>query len=306
MTMQRVLFRWLTIPAGLLAIAVVGCGAKSSPDAVAPVTVIESAPSTDRSASTSTMPTGAATDGVTEKATEEEHPHKPGANGGIIVPIGSDSYHAEAVVEKGGDFRLLMLGKDETRIQEVDIQSIKAYVKVVGDPDAISIELAAVPQEGDAADKTSQFVGQLPEELRGKQLEVTIPNLRIAGERFRVGFTTVTEIHAEDMPESLPADAERALYLTAGGKYTEADIKANGGVTASQKFKGVASSHDMFPKAGDRICPVTQTKANARFTWIIDGSPYQFCCPPCVDEFVKIAKERPDELKEPDAYIKAM
>ena len=302
MKLQHVLFRWFTIPAGLLAIAVAGCGENSTPNAVAPVT--GAAPSTDQSASTQTMPIAAATNGDAEKGTEEEHPHKPGAHGGIIVPIGSDSYHLEAVIEKGGDFRLLMLGKDETRIQEVDIQSIKAYVKVVGDPDATPVDLAAVPQDGDGPDKTSQFVGQLPEALRGKQLEVTIPNLRIAGERFRMGFTTVTESHAEDMPAGLGADKERTLYLTAAGKYTEADIQANGGVTASQKFKGVASSHDMFPKAGDRICPVTQTKANPKFTWVIDGKPYQFCCPPCVDEFVKLAKERPDELKEPDDYIK--
>ncbi len=302
MNLQHKIFPCLTIPAGLLAIAIAGCGAESSPDAVAPVTA--AAASADQTASTPGMPTGAATSADAEKATEEDHPHKPGAHGGIIVPIGSDSYHAEAVIEKGGDFRLLILGKDETRIQEVDIQLIKAYVKVVGDPDATPIELAAVPQEGDGPDKTSQFVGQLPEALRGQQLDVTIPNLRIAGERFRVGFTTVTESHAEDMPAGLGAEKEKTLYLTAAGKYTEADIKANGGVTASQKFKGVASSHDMFPKAGDRICPVTQTKANPKFTWVIDGKPYQFCCPPCVDEFVKLAKERPDELKVPDDYIK--
>ena len=197
------------------------------------------------------------------KGAEEVHPHKPGSHGGIIIPIGSDSYHAEAVIEKGGVFRLLMLGKDETRIQEVDVQPVKAYIKAVGDPDATPIEMAATPQEGDAADMTSQFTGQLPEALQSRQLDVTIPNLRIAGERFRIGFTTVTETHADEMPAALPDDEERMLYLIAGGKYTEADIKANGNVTASQKFKGVASKHDMFPKKGDRICPITLTKANA-------------------------------------------
>ena len=250
-------------------------------------------------------PTVAASAETGAKGTEEVHPHKPGSHGGIIIPIGSDSYHAEAVIEKGGVFRLLMLGKDETRIQEVDVQPVKAYIKAVGDPDATPIEMAATPQEGDAADMTSQFTGQLPEALQSRQLDVTIPNLRIAGERFRIGFTTVTETHADEMPAALPDDEERMLYLIAGGKYTEADIKANGNVTASQKFKGVASKHDMFPKKGDRICPITLTKANADFTWIIDGKPYQFCCPPCVDEFVKLAKEQPDEIKDPDSYIKA-
>ena len=239
------------------------------------------------------------------KGANEEHAHKPGSHGGIIIPIGSDSYHAEAVIEKGGVFRLLMLGKDETRIQEVDIQPVKAYVKVVGDPDATPIEMAATPQDGDSADMTSQFIGQLPEALQSRQLDVTIPNLRIAGERFRIGFTTVMETHADEMPAALPDDEERQIYLTAGGKYIEADIKANGNVTAPRKFKGVASKHDMFPKTGDRICPITLTKANPDFAWIIDGKSYQFCCPPCIDEFVKLAKEQPNEIKDPDSYIKA-
>ncbi|MEZ6091794.1 MAG: hypothetical protein R3C05_28070 [Pirellulaceae bacterium] len=88
-----------------------------------------------------------------KKRTEEEHPHIPGAHGGIIIPIGSDSYHAEAVVEKDGQFRLLMLGADESRIQEVDIQSVKAYVKASGDSDATPIDMKAVQQDGDADGK---------------------------------------------------------------------------------------------------------------------------------------------------------
>lgn len=241
--------------------------------------------------------------GVTMPA-ESDHAHKPGSHGGIIVAIGTDSYHAEAVIEKGGAFRLLTLGKDESRIQEVDEQPIKAYVKVVGQPDAVPVDLMATPQEGDAPGQTSQFLGELPEELRGQPLEITIPNIRINGERFRVGFTTQTETHSEEMPASLPAAEEQTLYLTPGGKYTEADIAANGNVTASQKFKGMLSSHNAKPNPGDKICPISMTKANPKFTWIIGGMPYQFCCPPCVDEFVKLAKEHPEEVKTPDTYIK--
>lgn len=289
---------FLIISTGLVLLIAVGCSSES-PLAPAgtkkiPPVVPEAAPAISPSVA----------NGVTARTGEEEHPHKPGSHGGIIIPIGSDSYHAEAVIEKGGDFRLLMLGKDETRIQEIDVQPVKAYIRAVGDPDATPVDLAAVPQDGDGPDKTSQFVGQLPESLRGRQLDVTIPNIRIAGERFRVGFTTVTESHEEAMPPNLPDDEERTLYLTPGGKYTESDIKANGNMTATQKFKGIASSHDMFPKEGDRICPITKTRANPDFTWILDGKPYQFCCPPCVDEFVRFAKEHPDEIKNPDTYIK--
>ena len=36
----------------------------------------------------------------------------------------------------------------------------------------------------------------------------------------------------------------------------------------------------------------------------VDGKPYEFCCPPCVDEFVKSAKATPDEIKPPAEYYK--
>jgi len=140
---------------------------------------------------------------VQNKPAEVEHPHIAGAHGGIVIPIGSDSYHAEAVIEKDGQFRLLMLGADETRIQEVDVQPVKAYVKSAGETDATPIEMKAVPQEGDADGKTSQFVGLLPESAIGKAIDVTIPNLRIGTKRFRVGFTTAVQQHDSGMPAAV-------------------------------------------------------------------------------------------------------
>lgn len=106
------------------------------------------------------------------------------------------------------------------------------------------------------------------------------------------------------MPAGVDADEERALYLTPGGIYTEADIKANGSVTAGEKFKGKMAKHDMKPKAGDKICPITMTKANPKFTWIIGGKTYEFCCPPCIDEYVLLAKTSPKEVLDPSEYIK--
>ena len=75
-------------------------------------------------------------------------------------------------------------------------------------------------------------------------------------------------------------------------------------MTAAQKFKGQMASHDLKTKAGDKICPITLTKANPKFAWIVGGKTYEFCCPPCVDEFVRTAKEQPGELKDPESYIK--
>src|SRR5262249_57466956 len=110
--------------------------------------------------------------------------------------------------------------------------------------------------------------------------------------------------HDEGMHVALSAEQEKELYLTPGGKYTEADIEANGRMTASERFKGQLSSHNARTKSGDRLCPISETKANPAFTWIVGGKTYEFCCPPCVDEFVKKAKEQPDEVLEPEAYVK--
>jgi YHS domain-containing protein len=234
-----------------------------------------------------------------------EHGHKPSAHGGTIVEIGQDNYHAEAVFEKGGRVRLYTLGRDEAKVQEVEAQELTAYAKPDGATEAVEMKLRPEPQPGDKPGMTSLFVGQLPTDFVGKAVEVTIPSLRIGAERFRV---SVKSSHAEagdhGMPAKVADDAERKLYLTSGGAYTEADIRANGSVTASEKFKGVRAKHDMKPKPGEKICPITMTKANPDFSWVIGGKTYEFCCPPCVDEFVQLAKENPAALKDPSEYVK--
>lgn len=245
-----------------------------------------------------------ATTPKTGSEAEAEHVHKPGQHGGIIIAIGRDSYHAEAVFEKGGTLRLYTLGQDEAKIQEVEAQTMTGYVKPEGGVEATSIEFRPAPQPGDAEGKTSQFLAKLPKELAGKNLEVTIPSIRIGGERFRLGFKSVSAGHEEDLLDKVSGAEEQQLYLTPGGKYTEADIKANGNTTPSRKYKGAMASHDRKPKSGDKICPITRTKANPKFTWIVGGKTYEFCCPPCIDEFVKNAKETPEEIKEPGSYIK--
>jgi YHS domain-containing protein len=237
-------------------------------------------------------------------ANEGEHAHRPGAHGGDVVEIGRDNYHAEPVFEAGGTLRLYMLGQNDARVLEVEDQTLTAYVKPEGGTEAVSFSLQSDRQDGDAPGKTSRFVGAVPKALAGKTLEVTVPSIRIAGERFRFSFTSAAAAHDEGVPAKLAGDAERALYLTPGGLYTEADIKANGGVTASEKFQGTKAAHDLKPRPGDPICPITLTKANAKVTWVVGGKTYEFCCPPCVDEFVTMAKEHPEQVKEPGDYVK--
>ncbi len=239
-------------------------------------------------------------------AAEGEHGHIPGAHGGILISLGRDSYHVEAVIDSEGQVRLYTLGKDESRVIEIESQSLRGFVKGEGDSESKSISFEPSPQEGDSQGKTSLFLGQLPKELLGRRLDLTIPNIRIDSERFRLGFVSGPESHggSSDMPTKVASEAERTLYLTPGGRYTAADIEANGNMTASQKFKGVKSEHDMKPNVGDKLCPISGTKANPKFTWIIEGKSYQFCCPPCVDEFLSSAKLSAEPLPDPDSFIK--
>jgi uncharacterized membrane protein YraQ (UPF0718 family) len=121
-----------------------------------------------------------------------------------------------------------------------------------------------------------------------------------SNKRYRFAFE---EEHA-DMPPSATADAARELYLTPKGLYTAEDIAANGSVTAAEKYQGFHSAHDFKPKPGDRICPITQTKANPQCSWVVGGKKYLFCCPPCIDEFMKLAREAPGKIKRPEEYVK--
>lgn len=251
----------------------------------------------------SSVNNGVALAATSSSTANDEHGHKAGSHGGIMVSLGRDSYHVEAVFEKGGVLRLYTLGKDESRVIDVEKQILKGFVKTDGDTEAQPFALEAEPQEGDAAGRTSQFVGTLPEVLRGRNLEVTVPNIVISGERFRLGFQSTSERHDVGMPGKVLDEDERKLYLTPGGLYTEEDIQANENTTPSAKFKGIASSHNSKPAPGDKICPISMTKANPEFTWFVGGRAYEFCCPPCIDEFVKTAKETPEEIRPPSEYI---
>lgn len=285
---------------GALSLLVAGCGQKSAPTAPSvQVASQASAPSISPGDSSNDTPSKVAPN------EDVEHGHKPGEHGGIIISLGRDSYHVEALFEEGDVLRLYMLGQDETRVQEVAEQELVAYVKPEGGTKSVSFKIKPARQSDDSPGKTSQFMGQLPGTLGDQTVDVTIPSIRIGGERFRLGFTSASETHASDlMPEKVSNDAERELYLKPGGLYTEADIEANGKVTASEKFRGFRAAHDLRPKSGDKICPVTLTKANAAVSWIVGGKSYEFCCPPCVDEFVALAKENPEDVREPGEYVK--
>lgn len=107
-----------------------------------------------------------------------------------------------------------------------------------------------------------------------------------------------------NMPKGVSGTSfERELFLTPGGLYTEADIEANGKTVPSAKYTGISWPHDDDLKPGDKVCPVTANKADERCAWVVNSRKYEFCCTPCLDKFVKWAKERPEKIKEPTEYI---
>lgn len=231
-----------------------------------------------------------------------EHEHEPGQLGGFIVSVGHDHYHAEIVLEQGGLLKVFMRGQDDTKVIDVEKQTVTAYVRTARDPRSTAVKLQPEPQEGDADGRTSLFVGSLPQNIAYAELAVAVPDIKINGVRYRFHFAVPVNEHAPLMPAKVENDAERELYLTSGGKYSSADIAANGNVTASEKYRGFQAKHDVHPKPGDPICPISLTKANPTCTWIINGQTYLFCCPPCIDEFVRLAKSEPDKLKPPGDY----
>ncbi|MBM3980691.1 MAG: hypothetical protein FJ304_10475 [Planctomycetes bacterium] len=237
----------------------------------------------------------------------QHHAHAPTDRGlgghSHVVSLGDDEFHADVVLATDGTLYLFTLGADETRVVTVPAEPVPALVTGAGDRAAVDVTLTPAPQGGDTLGTTSRFAVAVPAALTGRPLELTVPNLTIEGKRFRFTARVGSGEHATEMPAKVTDDAERQLYLVPGGAYTAADVAANTRLTASEKFKGFRAKHDAHPRPGDRLCPVINTKAHPDCSWVLNGKAYTFCCPPCVDEFVKQAKERPGLIRPPDEYV---
>ena len=160
--------------------AMVGCST-SSPDLATSKATTEAGKST---------PHRAESDSKNESSEHDEsHGHKAGSHGGIIVSLGRDSYHVEAIVTQAGELRLYTLGNDESRVVDIELQQLIAYMKAEGSSDSRELELKPQPQPGDAEGRASLFVAKLPDDLIGQSIDVTVPNITIRGERFLLGFT---------------------------------------------------------------------------------------------------------------------
>ncbi|WP_166825814.1 hypothetical protein [Thalassoroseus pseudoceratinae] len=230
----------------------------------------------------------------------DEHP--PVGSGVPRLSLAEGRYHLDLVMEDDGRIRLYTLGADPTQVFAVDQQNLTAHFKADQQNSQETITLNPAPQPGDPPGTTSCFSGTLSSKDMNAAISATIPNLHIRGHRYHAIFELTD--HGVKMPGSVSEQEARDLYLSPAGKYTWEDIRRNGHTTASQKYRSFKPKHDPRPKPGDTICPVTQTKANPDCTWVINRDVYQFCCPPCIDEYVRLAKEHPEQLQAPETFIK--
>lgn len=232
---------------------------------------------------------------------DSEHDHYPARHGGVVVSLGEDEdhIHAEVVLDVGGTVRLFIYNEEVGRVLEVESQIVKA--KVIGAVGEEELVLMPQPQDADSPGKTSHFSGRLTSVPTSEKAKIAISAIRINGKAFPLEVEVPKK--AFDGKANGRFNAEREILLVPGGKYTAADINANSSTTASEKYQDFKAKHDFNPHAGEWICPVTRAKANPECSWMIDGQSYLFCCPPCIIEFVAWAKETPDKVKSPRAYV---
>lgn len=249
-----------------------------------------------------------------------EHPQLAGLMGGWVCSLNNDRCHAEAVIDNDNRVSIFLLASDTSELMEVPIQTLTGYFKPTSDQRSLALLLSSTPMQHNSPGMTSQLFGKLPAESIQQDSAsgyLTVPGLMIeagSDKRFVMRFQLSrsdslatrhdlpTQLDHPAMPNYQPGSEQAELYTTAAGKYSAEDIADNGGLTASINYADFIPKHDPNPQPGDAICPITKTKANAACTWTIDGQTYSFCCPPCIDEFVKLAKESPEQIRPASSY----
>lgn len=239
----------------------------------------------------------------------EAHAHGIGPNGGIVFELGK--YHAEFTVDHDKkECTVVVLSADEKNPQPIKVAATELLLTTnetkTTDGKVIPRLTIKLLPKNDAGNKGSIFVGS-DAGLGSVANFAGIVIGEIDGKPSQGEFREELEGHghaASSKTTGRPTDREVSLFLTPGGIYTAADIEKNGRVVPSVKFQGVSWSHDDDLKKGDKVCPVTDNKADAQCVWYVNGKKYEFCCPPCLEKFVGWAKNQPTKIKEPEAYVK--
>jgi hypothetical protein len=232
-----------------------------------------------------------------KKGAIANHEHGGTPHGGVLVEWGGGVYHAEFVIDRDKtQATVYVLDGDATKGVPIKADTVFLHIK---DP-TFQVGLKPMPQDGDPKDTSSRFVGT-HEKLGTVQEFAGTISVNMNGKPYTGEFEAKAHGHVKNSPVD---SREAKVFLTAGGIYTKADIDKNGNTVPSVKFKGIFWSHDDNLKAGDKVCPVTDNKADPQCSWWVNGQRYEFCCPPCLEKFVKWAKESPEKVKAPEFYVK--
>jgi len=226
---------------------------------------------------------------------KKDHDHgETGPHGGAIAEW-DDVFHAEFTVDPATKSAIIYILDDKAKnAPKIDAAKItKVKLSITSAKPIVTIDLTHDAKKSN--DKGIVFTGthdsfEKPGELKGT-IDGTVDGKPYSGD-FKYK-------HADKSK----AARVKEMYLTPGGIYTLADIKANGNTTAAEKFKGKVWEHADNLKVGDRICPVTNNKAEAECAWTVQSQSYQFCCPPCVDKFVGWAHNQPEKVKNANEYV---
>lgn len=236
---------------------------------------------------------------------EKDHTHPPAPHRGQIAVLGRGDahYHAELVVEPSGAARLYTLGKDATEEVPAPPQLIVARARPAGSGEEHEFVFRPDPGALAADGRARAFLGRLPGEAIAARLRVRVSGLRLGGEKFDFEVSWDFGRSDGEVRAAYEADQQR-IYLTAGGKYTEADIASSARRTASSRYSGHRATHADAAKPGERVCPITGFRAFDALAWRVGGEEYLFCCQPCIDDFVSLAKDRPGDVRRPSDYVR--
>jgi hypothetical protein len=230
------------------------------------------------------------------------HDHgKEGPHGGPLVEWGDHEYHAEFTVDHDAGRATVYVYDGEAKSpRPIAAEQLTLTLKLTP---PVTLALRPEPQPGDPAGSASAFSGA-HEAFKQRQAFAGAVGAQVGGRKYSGDFREAPhEGHGPGTVAKGPTPRERDLFLKPDGIYTQADIEKNGNTVPSLKFSGMSFAHDDNLKPGDRLCPVTVNKADEQCTWWVNGKQYQFCCPPCLEKFVKQAKVSPEKIKDPGEYV---
>jgi hypothetical protein len=224
---------------------------------------------------------------VEQKKVEHDH-DETGPHGGPLAEW-EEKYHAEFTVDHAKkQVTVYILDDTAKAAPKIDVAKItNVQVVVAGTKPGIVIDLKHDAKLSD--EKGIAFVG-------------THDHFAKPAEKFLNISGDIDGKHYNNDVTYKPLKTAQ-LYLTPGGIYTVADIKANGSTTPAEKFKGKTWAHSDDLKPGDKICPITKNKTEAECAWIVNEQRYEFCCPPCLDKFMGWAHNQPEKVKDANEYV---